>query len=127
MKNGNRWLLIQEESIGYWPVEIFKNGGLARGIATHISWGGETAGVRPGFHTSTEMGSGHFASEGWKKAAFIRNLGYFDDAGIIQDANDIFLTVTKPECYSLFIPNKNKYSGVHIYYGGPGYNDKCKH
>ncbi|CAN1245735.1 hypothetical protein LINGRAPRIM_LOCUS3022 [Linum grandiflorum] len=72
------------------------------------------------------MGSGHFANELWTKAAFIKELGYFDQNGIIQDADKIYPTVTRPNCYSLSVMKKNKVAGVHFYFGGPGYSDQCK-
>ncbi|CAN1245726.1 hypothetical protein LINGRAPRIM_LOCUS3022 [Linum grandiflorum] len=125
-KSGSWWLFIQDIAIGYWPVEIFTNDGLTR-AATRISWGGEVLGLKSnGVHTRTEMGSGHFANELWTKAAFIKELGYFDQNGIIQDADKIYPTVTRPNCYSLSVMKKNKVAGVHFYFGGPGYSDQCK-
>ncbi|CAN0864658.1 hypothetical protein LINGRAHAP2_LOCUS9009 [Linum grandiflorum] len=128
MKSGNWWLRIQDEDIGYWPVEIFKNGGLSRS-STKINYGGEITNTKQqGLHTKTNMGSGHFAEEGWSKAALVRNIEYIDDAGARKDAADQDITVgaVRPECYSVVVEDWEDFDGTHFYYGGPGYSDSCK-
>ncbi|KAK8581176.1 hypothetical protein V6N13_144216 [Hibiscus sabdariffa] len=121
-KSGNWWLRVNEIDLGYWPSSLFKK---LSDRADMISWGGEivNSGLQ-GRHTSTQMGSGHFPSEGYRKASYIRNIRYVDESGAIHDAQSVFSFVTKPECYDLHrgdIPNY----GTHFFYGGPGYSDKC--
>ncbi|KAK8678728.1 hypothetical protein V6N13_144215 [Hibiscus sabdariffa] len=121
-KSGNWWLRVNEIDLGYWPSSIFKK---LSDRADIVSWGGEivNSGLQ-GRHTSTQMGSGHFPSEGYRKASYIRNIRYVDESGAIHDVQNVFSFVTKPECYGLQrgdIPNY----GTHFFYGGPGYSDKC--
>ncbi|CAN0829652.1 hypothetical protein LINGRAPRIM_LOCUS3026 [Linum grandiflorum] len=68
---------------------MFTNDGLTR-AATKISRGGEVVNLKSnGVHTSTELRSGHFSSEVWTKVAFIMDLGYFDENGIILRSPDL--------------------------------------
>ncbi|CAN1162421.1 hypothetical protein LINPERHAP2_LOCUS24499 [Linum perenne] len=126
MTSGHWWLRIEAEDIGYWPSEIFNGGGLSES-STIINWGGEITNTNPqGFHTQTDMGSGHFASEGFGKAAFIRNMGYIDQDGILKDAHDLHPYASRPECYSVAMQDWNELYGIHFYYGGPGYSNSCQ-
>lgn len=54
-----------------------------------VQFGGEIVNSRPsGFHTSTQMGSGHFAGEGFGKASYFRNLQVVDwDNNLIPLSN----------------------------------------
>ncbi|CAN1217936.1 hypothetical protein LINPERPRIM_LOCUS1182 [Linum perenne] len=125
MTSGHWWLRIQGEDIGYWPSQIF-NGGFSES-STVINWGGEITNTNPqGFHTQTDMGSGHFASEGFGKAAFMRNMEYVDQDGIVKDAHDLYPYTSRPECYSVAMQDWNDSFGMHFYYGGPGYSNSCK-
>ncbi|GAB4850436.1 hypothetical protein Ancab_029740, partial [Ancistrocladus abbreviatus] len=74
---GNWWLYLWSTPIGYWPQSIF-NGGLLTNGADTLSWGGEIydSSGTGGFHTLTQMGSGHFSHEGYKKACYVRNIFY---------------------------------------------------
>ena len=69
------------------------------------------------------MGSGHFASEGLGKAAFVRNIQSVD--------NDNKYVIPVDRKTGLVTTNLSKYTakgygygfshyGVHTYYGGPG-------
>ncbi|OMO66441.1 hypothetical protein COLO4_30570 [Corchorus olitorius] len=99
-QSGNWWLRFQDIDLGYWPTR---------------------KGDR---HTITEMGNGHFPSEGFKFAAYIRNLAYIE-SGDFVDAKDLVPFVTNAKCYDVNIPRKNKDWGTHIFFGGPGWNDEC--
>jgi len=104
--------------IGYWPTELFRSmkdkatiqyaGGLVRKSA---------AGALP------QMGSGHFASEGFGKAAFVRNLRVFN--GLYQlvtpDTRATFAKSTREDCYSVSRYGQDA-AGMYVYYGGPGCN-----
>ncbi|CAN1217939.1 hypothetical protein LINPERPRIM_LOCUS1183 [Linum perenne] len=72
------------------------------------------------------MGSGHFASEGFRKAAFIRNMEYVDQDGVVKDAHDLYPYASRPECYSVAMQDWNDWFRIHFYYGGPGYSNSCK-
>ena len=125
--SGNWWLKVQDEEVGYWPQSIFTY--LANN-ATEITWGGEIYNSKPGgHHTSTQMGSGHFASEGYGKASYFRNIQYMDFRGNFIDAEGAGLVpyASNPFCYNIDVKkNKNGGFGTHFYFGGPGYSALCK-
>ncbi|XWS12031.1 hypothetical protein CRYUN_Cryun37aG0055600 [Craigia yunnanensis] len=122
-QSGNWWLRIQNVDLGYWPGSIFTR---LSDRADTITWGGEIVNSElQGRHTSTQMGSGHFPSEGFNKASFFRNLEYIDDSGAVRDAENLVPHVTKPPCYDLQLGNVIKF-GTHFFFGGPGYSDKCQ-
>ncbi|XP_023638923.1 uncharacterized protein LOC17886418 [Capsella rubella] len=81
--DGNWWLNIDSSLIGYWPARLFTH--LAHGPARLVQWGGEVINSRSyGQHTTTDMGSGHFAEEGFGKASFFRNLKIIDYLSYMQ-------------------------------------------
>ena len=122
-QSGNWWLRVQNSDLGYWPSSIFTR---LSDRADIITWGAEIVNLElQGRHTSTQMGSGHFPSEGFSKASFFRNLEYIDDSGAVKDAENLVPYVTKPSCYDLQLGNVNKF-GTHFFFGGPGYSDKCQ-
>ena len=105
---GSWWLQLQDMVLGYWPDSIFT--GLADS-ATAVSWGGEIINTRSkGRHTTTQMGSGHFSSEGKLKASFFRNLGVIDSSNnridpagsLQQDAT------TYPSCYDVTLKENSQ-------------------
>ncbi|XP_015572842.1 uncharacterized protein LOC8274537 isoform X1 [Ricinus communis] len=123
-ESGNWWLQIRGQDIGYWPSSIFTT--LAES-ATRINWGGEIVNYGlNGRHTSTQMGSGHFPSEGYKKAAVLFKLGYIDDSGVLRDPDGLEPYITKSSCYDLQFGEMGYDDfGVHFYFGGPGYSTQC--
>ncbi|RWR82669.1 hypothetical protein CKAN_01139800 [Cinnamomum micranthum f. kanehirae] len=102
----NWWLELSGHYVGYWPGSMIKN---METSADLIQWGGQVWNSAPGgTRTSTQMGSGHFAKEGYGKAAFLNDYKFRTMA-------------TKPSCYSIskvLIPSKRP--GVNFFYGGPG-------
>ncbi|CAL1394775.1 unnamed protein product [Linum trigynum] len=125
-QNGNWWFNIQGQDVGYWPPDIF-NGGL-KGTASLLEWGGEIVNSNPGgIHTATGMGSGHFPSEGYGKAAWFKNLKYISDGGReVRDAKGITPYATKPNCYDIEVKDWDTDMEVHFYFGGPGYSSTCQ-
>ncbi|WCJ39639.1 hypothetical protein M5689_020613 [Euphorbia peplus] len=123
--SGNWWLRYGKEEIGYWPSSIFTS--LAES-SSQILWGGEIVNSRPnGKHTSTQMGSGHFSTEGFGKAAYVGNLGYADNSGAIitPDPNKLLQVVTSPDCYDFKYGPRGTELGLHFYFGGPGFSPQC--
>ncbi|KAJ8755768.1 hypothetical protein K2173_024312 [Erythroxylum novogranatense] len=116
-KSGNWWLRVQEQDIGYWPGSIFTS--LAK-KATLINSGGEKQRARI-HHTPTQMGSGHFAEEGFGKACFMGQLGYFDNANMFRNPQNLTPTVTNPSCYDLVVGK----GGKSFFFGGHGFSQKC--
>jgi hypothetical protein len=123
---GNWWLQVQNQAIGYWPRSIFTH---LADVADSLSYGGEIySSGKEGHHTSTDMGSGHFPSEGYGKASYFRNIQYIDSNGKFIGAagQQLHPDTTKSSCYDIsIVTDKNGGSGTQFYYGGPGYSAKC--
>ncbi|PRQ51216.1 putative neprosin [Rosa chinensis] len=120
---GQWWVMLQDQALGYWPDKILPS---LRGSADAVSWGGEIYNSEiGGRHTSTQMGSGHFPSEGYGKASYFRNIQYLANSGKFVDAQGLIPYVTKPPCYNLIMKNKAPGFGNHFYYGGFGYSERC--
>ncbi|XP_050379790.1 uncharacterized protein LOC126797160 [Argentina anserina] len=120
---GQWWLMVQDQALGYWPDKILPS---LKGSADTVTWGGEIYNSEPGGrHTSTQMGSGHYPSEGYGKASYFRNIQYLANSGKFVDADELITYVTKPPCYNLIMQNKATGFGTHFYYGGSGYSARC--
>lgn len=122
-KLGNWWLGLGDNMlIGYWPAELFTH---LADHATMVEWGGEIVNSRcNGEHTSTQMGSGHFAEAGFGKASYFRNLEIVDSDNSLSSVWSISTLAENTNCYNI----KSSYSsnwGTHFYYGGPGNNPQC--
>ncbi|KAI3976250.1 hypothetical protein MKX01_021792 [Papaver californicum] len=121
-KRGHWWLQYGSALVGYWPSFLFSH---LRNHASMVQFGGEIVDSRTsGFHTSTQMGSGHFATEGFGKASYFRNIQVVDwDNNLIPPPNFRALT-DHSSCYDIRGGN-NRGWGIYFYYGGPGRNIKC--
>ncbi|KAL9267374.1 neprosin-like protein [Drosera capensis] len=119
-KTGNWWLHVNGIGIGYWPSTIFK--ALSQG-ASRLDWGGEIydSSGSGGFHTLTQMGSGHFADEGYRKASYVRNLTYLDKSFKTVSLSEGDLKPNAPalNCYNYSFQAGADYR-LWFYYGGPG-------
>ncbi|XP_050280235.1 uncharacterized protein LOC126721226 [Quercus robur] len=114
---GDWWLKINNKDFGYWPSSIFS---ILSDSAASVRWGGEVLNYNPeGQHTTTQMGSGHLAEEGPRKASFFKNLNVIDGLQILRGPRKTTTVVTNPNCYSILT-----YGGL-FYYGGPGRNPNC--
>ncbi|KAI3902180.1 hypothetical protein MKW92_020938 [Papaver armeniacum] len=124
--SGNWWVQLQGIPVGYYPSSLFTK--LSK-TATSVVWGGEITNFKSkGRHTSTQMGSGHFPSEGGLKiSSYFNWVQVVDETNMTKDPENVEKRVTNPDCYDLRIDN-NSYdtNGYCFYYGGPGYNDKCQ-
>ncbi|KAL1210808.1 Protein neprosin [Cardamine amara subsp. amara] len=123
-KTGNWWLKINENDVmGYWPGSLFNS--LGDG-ATKVEWGGEIythSGVR---HTTTDMGSGHFAEEGYKKASYIKNIKVVDGTNNLREPEGLYSSAdNNGNCYNVKAGDAGTTFGVHFFFGGPGQNVKC--
>ncbi|CAA2982853.1 Hypothetical predicted protein [Olea europaea subsp. europaea] len=122
-KHGNWWLEFGSGIlVGYWPSFLFTQ---LRDNATMVQFGGEIVNSSPsGFHTSTQMGSGHFAGEGFGKSAYFRNLQIVDWDNNLVPLSNLKVLADRPNCYDIQ-GGVNGVWGNYIYYGGPGRNSKC--
>ena len=106
------------ESVGYWPGSLFKN---MVASADLIEWSGEVLNTRPwNQHTSTQMGSGQFSNEGFKKAAFFDNCVYLVNHDDARKPSNAIVSATSPKCYDVSETSKGRDRGLFFYYGGPG-------
>ncbi|KAF8393478.1 hypothetical protein HHK36_021722 [Tetracentron sinense] len=122
--NGNWWVKMQGTLLGYWPSSIFTT---MADSASAVNWGGEIFNSNPqGHHTATQMGSGHFPSEGNGKASYFSNLGVVDSSNTLIIPTNLSPFTTKPTCYDLQIGGGHSTNyEIHFYYGGPGYSKEC--
>ncbi|KAL2345846.1 hypothetical protein Fmac_007131 [Flemingia macrophylla] len=122
-KVGNWWMSFGDGTlVGYWPEELFTH------LATHatmVEWGGEVVNTRAnGQHTSTQMGSGHFAEDGFGKASYFRNLEVVDTDNSLTSVHNILTLAENTNCYDIKSSYSNEW-GTYFYYGGPGNNPQC--
>lgn len=123
-KHGHWWLEFGPGLlVGYWPSNIFSH---LKNHGNMVQFGGEVVNTRPsGFHTSTQMGSGHFSGEGFGRASYFRNMQVVDwDNNLIPPSN-IRLLADHSNCYDIKGGNNNAW-GNYFYYGGPGRNVRCQ-
>ncbi|KAL0558214.1 hypothetical protein IC582_006786 [Cucumis melo] len=122
-KHGNWWLEFGSGVlVGYWPSFLFTH---LQDHATMVQFGGEVVNSSPsGFHTTTEMGSGHFAGEGFGKASYFRNLQVVDWDNSLVPLSNLVVLADHPNCYDIE-GGINTVWGNYFYYGGPGRNDRC--
>ncbi|KAI3847670.1 hypothetical protein MKX03_008848 [Papaver bracteatum] len=123
--SGNWWVQLQGISVGYYPSSIFNR--LSK-KADHVDFGGEITNARSsGRHTTTQMGSGHYPSEGGLGIS-----SYFSHVQVITENNEVIddpvnvqLYTSNPYCYDVKL-DENRTNGYSFYYGGSGYNYKCQ-
>ncbi|KAF6144362.1 hypothetical protein GIB67_024589 [Kingdonia uniflora] len=123
-KLGNWWMGFGENMlVGYWPAELFTH---LADHATMVEWGGEVVNTRAnGEHTFTQMGSGHFAEDGFGKSSYFRNLEVVDSDNSLSSVEEISTLAENTNCYNI----KSSFSsgwGTHFYFGGPGNNPQCQ-
>ncbi|KAK1266559.1 hypothetical protein QJS04_geneDACA000085 [Acorus gramineus] len=122
-RKGNWWLGFGDNTlVGYWPAELFTH---LADHATMVEFGGEIVNTRSdGAHTSTQMGSGHFADDGFGKSSYFRNLEVVDSDNSLSSVESISTLAENTNCYNIK-SSSNAEWGTHFYYGGPGNNPKC--
>ncbi|GER37027.1 hypothetical protein STAS_13412, partial [Striga asiatica] len=123
--HGNWWLEFGDGNlVGYWPSFLFTH---LRDHASMVHFGGEivdSQSTTTGHHTTTQMGSGHFADEGFGKASYFRNIQVVDSDNSLVPASNLQVLADHPNCYNVTCGSNNAW-GQYIYYGGPGKNSNC--
>ncbi|XP_073125213.1 protein neprosin-like [Henckelia pumila] len=122
-KLGHWWMGFGDSTlVGYWPAEIFTH---LSDRATMVEWGGEIVNSRAeDEHTSTQMGSGHFADDGFGRASYFRNLEIVDSDNSLSSAQEITTLAENTNCYNIKSSYNNDW-GTYFYYGGPGKSENC--
>ncbi|CAN8286535.1 unnamed protein product [Cochlearia groenlandica] len=119
----NWWLKIGEVNVGYWPGELFTS--LGNG-ATRVQWGGEIVNKKAdGKHTSTDMGSGYFPEEGFKKASYFRNLMVVDETNSLSEPQGLLPSARNSGCYNIKAGAGGSSWRSYFFYGGSGFNANC--
>uniref|UniRef100_A0A2P2J5R3 Neprosin PEP catalytic domain-containing protein n=1 Tax=Rhizophora mucronata TaxID=61149 RepID=A0A2P2J5R3_RHIMU len=120
---GNWWMGFGDNTlVGYWPAQLFTH---LADRATMVEWGGEIVNSRAtGRHTSTQMGSGHYAEDGFGKASYFRNIEIVDSDNSLSSAQGISVLAENTNCYDIKSSSSNEW-GTHFYYGGPGNSPQC--
>lgn len=115
---GNWWLAHDTFQIivGYWPSTLFTT---LKKSASEIRWGG--AAFNDNDEPCPPMGSGHFASEDFRKAAYIRDIQTIDNSSNFNYPDDDLLQYIpmSPNCYSVEPLEGMDHA---LLYGGPGGN-----
>lgn len=116
---GTWWILHNHRWLGYYPAELFD---VMTSEACEVHWYGEVHDGTPTSWTSTDMGSGRFASEGLGNAAYFRQPFYEDPAGMLQWPDGAKeATPNDPLCYtSSGLLSQGPLFERIMYVGGPG-------
>nr|CAB3492260.1 unnamed protein product [Digitaria exilis] len=119
-ENGNWWLQVGSDVLGYWPSAIFT---YLANSSSNVEWGGEVFSPYAN-QTSTQMGSGHFPKEGFRNASYIRNIQVIDSSNNLKLPNRMDLLAERPSCYNVQNGSSSDW-GTYIFFGGPGKNPNC--
>nr|XP_040249854.1 uncharacterized protein LOC109778881 isoform X2 [Aegilops tauschii subsp. strangulata] len=115
----NWWVTYGKDNtpIGYWPNSLFT---YLKDKGNFTLWGGYVAGPTAS-SDSPQMGSGHFATEGYGKAAFVKGVQIVDENGNLDilNVNKALVVSSDSTKYTVAGYDFDKY-GMHMYYGGPG-------
>lgn len=130
---GNWWVRAAGQWAGYYPYckgadappcasgTLFSSAGI-RDKANRLDWYGEIFDESAPSATSTDMGSGAFANQRWRKAAYFRNLLYMWSETNAWWWNSGSISTTDSACYSADGPYYSSDPNWRnwFYYGGPG-------
>jgi Neprosin/Bacterial Ig domain/Divergent InlB B-repeat domain len=115
------WLQFNGVYVGYYPASLYNAAGLAT-TSARIDFGGEIVNAaQGGMHTTTQMGSGRFPSEGLNNAAYTRLLRYVDTGNTLQAATGLTRSAATASYYDLSLnPSAPSGWGQWFLFGGPG-------
>uniref|UniRef100_A0ACD5ZHA9 Uncharacterized protein n=1 Tax=Avena sativa TaxID=4498 RepID=A0ACD5ZHA9_AVESA len=119
-KSGNWWVAYGKNNtpFGYWPSALFS---FLNYKGHFVFWGGFVQGPTVSSN-APQMGSGHFASEGYGKAAYIRNAQILNENNKYVTPEDNVKLDHGTSNSTLYTVDKFEADtpGMTIYYGGPG-------
>lgn len=116
---GNWWLRVGDNWVGYYPSSIYKGGQLSL-YSNLLEFGSESVpGYFEGVNVWPSEGSTLFSSNGWSYAAYQRLIYYVNTSG-----TSVWASLTKdqpsPSCYTITGPANSSSWGEYFYFGGPG-------
>jgi hypothetical protein len=125
-KTQNWWLMVGDQWVGYYPNSLYNAQGIAN-QSSIIDYGGEIVNsATGGVHTTTQMGSGRFPTEGYQYAAYIRQLKYVDTNNVSQDSTGLTKGtsdtngVDNSTYYDLILSSSTDPNWLqYFYFGGP--------
>ena len=137
---GNWWVWAAGEWAGYYPycvgggaapcarATLFSESGI-RDQASRLDWFGEIFDSTAPSPTSTDLGSGEFATAGWQHAAYFRNLTFYWQPATYWWWDSGSVSVTDAGCYDADGPFYSSDQSWHnwFFYGGPGKEGKDCH
>uniref|UniRef100_A0A0D9WY69 Neprosin PEP catalytic domain-containing protein n=1 Tax=Leersia perrieri TaxID=77586 RepID=A0A0D9WY69_9ORYZ len=119
--NTGDWVLFRDDLdkplfLSHFPMELCPK--LIDG-APKMAWAGFVS--YPKNEPGPAMGSGHFPGEGKRKAAYIKNIKFFDErTNAHEPSTKELLPVTdRPDCYKLSRVDHILKDRIMFYYGGP--------
>ena len=118
---GNWWLNVGGEWIGYYPASLYSNPGLQNGADRILFFGEIVDSASHNEATKTQMGTGYFAEYRWPYAAFQRLLRYQTNAnGSMSDYNGSSIITDSKEYDAELHMNSGTNWGSYFWFGGPG-------
>jgi Neprosin len=118
---GNWWLNVGGEWIGYYPASLFADPGLRNGADRLLFFGEIVDSASHTEATKTQMGTGYFAEYRWPYAAFQRLLRYQTDANGSMSNYDGSSIITDTKEYDTELHmNSGSNWGSYFWFGGPG-------
>ncbi|XP_006661340.1 uncharacterized protein LOC102717464 [Oryza brachyantha] len=102
--------------LGHFPRDLCPD---MTGSASRVAWSGFVSYPKNG--RGPPMGSGHFAEEGDRRAAYFKNMKLFDSKGHAQDPvpSSLECMADRLECYDRSLVYLAVKDGYLFYYGGP--------
>lgn len=123
---GNWWLLVGNRYVGYYPASLFSSGGRDPAQTLESQAGvalfyGEVLNSQDSL-TKTDMGSGEFPEAGKGRAAYIRNIFYYDEglSMVNYDSHGQFIVSDRSRYRLQDNWNSGSDWGSYMFVGGPG-------
>lgn len=121
LHEGNWWVRVAGEWLGYYPGALFSSAGLGP-FADEVVWYGEVYTSKYPSATTTDMGSGAFAEAGINRAAYMRDINYYWSPIYFWRWSHAPVKATDAACYSKDGPfhSPDPDWSNWFFYGGPG-------
>jgi hypothetical protein len=123
---GDWWLKYGDTWVGYYPARLFDSKGLGP-RADGVMFFGEIVDEQVGRrHTHTDMGSGHFPSDGFGYAAYQRRVRTITTGTVWNIRPSLTASRTNANCYDISLQSSLGDWESYFYFGGSGFSDHCQ-